>query len=986
MRAWLTWQRMALALLALIILALLAVWIERESIARRFADAELEARQVAARYELTQVGPRTQRIENVVIGDPRDPDLVARWAEIELVGGLSGVRIRAIRARGVRLKARLANGRLSFGAVDRLLPAPSDAPFTLPDIAIDLGDTEVRLDTPYGPVGAGISGRGNIAKNFGGVIALDMPRFAMPGIEARALTAHQRVTTAARRIRFEGPIRAGAARSSGIDLRGMNAFVSGESDERFSRPELRADANADILRLPGLQGGLARVEARLTGDGVDTYRASGRLDLARTRPDDRARAALAAPFNIGSGTPVEPLVRQLRMAIGALDRGLSANVDFAASWRVNGPRVVRVTPSIRSASGATLVSNGDGFGWDFRVNRLTGGDRLALSGGGFPTAQVQLRTTPQGLSGRAIVQPFAAGGARLALTPMAFATTPAGLRLETVALLDGPIGDGRITGLRLPVTLRPGVAPLTGCFTPSFQRLSIAGLVLSPTALRTCVQNNEARIAAPVLRGRLGQSPIGIAAADARVEFGNGGFSVRTLAVRLGTTERQTRFNAGQLSGRFARGGASGQFSGASGQIGNVPLLISDASGRWALANGVLSVNGGLRLADAAADPRFFPLVSDDFALRLAGGLITATATAREPRGNARIADVRVEHRLSTGSGQAVIDVRGLAFDERLQPDTLTPITLGVVANVRGEVDGTGIIRWTPQGVTSSGGFRTESLDLAAAFGPVTGLSGEIELADLLNLQTARPQTIRIGSLNPGIAVLEGELTYRLLPNRQAAIDGGRWPFAGGVLILEPTVIDLGTTSERRLTFRVEGVDAAKFVQDMQFENIAVTGIFDGVVPLIFDKDGGRIVGGELTARGPGALSYIGEVSNENLGLMGSFAFDALKAMKYSRLAIGLDGPLDGDVVTRIGLQGVTQAPVGTPRRRLPITVRGLDNFPLKFNITITAPFRRLFRMARTISDPSLLLEDLNPRLERVGPATTLPKADVPVQPPESRR
>jgi translocation and assembly module TamB len=547
--------------------------------------------------------------------------------------------------------------------------------------------------------------------------------------------------------------------------------------------------------------------------------------------------------------------------------------------------------------------------------------------------------------------------------------------------LDGPIGTGRVVGLKIPLVLKPGVAPLSGCIVPQFKSIELAGLTLAQGVIKTCLAAGEARIESPQLTGRLGKTPIKLSAANARFGTARGDFSVNGLAVSVMNGTEPSVLTVGQMSGSIAKGGASGRYAGLAGKIGAVPLLLSEGAGTWDFARGVFATKASVRIADAVPAYRFNPLISNDFSLRLVDGQITASGVVRAPKSGIAISDVAITHSLSKGVGRAILSVPNLTFGQALQPEELTPITLGVIANVAGSLNGRGEIDWSPKGVTSRGTFRTSAMDMAAAFGPVAGLSGEINLSDLLALETAPGQSISIAAINPGIAVLNGQIRYQLLPGLKAGIEGGRWPFAGGMLILEPTVLDLSEKAQRRFTFRVEGLDMSRFIAAMEFENIAATGIFDGTLPMIFDQEGGRIVGGQLVARGGGTLSYVGEISNENIGAMGRFAFDALKSIKYDRLSIDLEGAIDGDVITRIKFAGVNQAPITGMRSKLPIPVKitGLTNIPFIFNVTITAKFRQLFEMARSFNDPSVLINRMLPQLEPV------PKDErKPVQPPES--
>jgi hypothetical protein len=266
-------------------------------------------------------------------------------------------------------------------------------------------------------------------------------------------------------------------------------------------------------------------------------------------------------------------------------------------------------------------------------------------------------------------------------------------------------------------------------------------------------------------------------------------------------------------------------------------------------------------------------------------------------------------------------------------------------------------------------------MNLAAPFGPVEGLTTRIEFTDLLGLTSAPGQRAHVDRIQAGIDVLDGDIRFQLQPDYRVAIEGARWPFSGGLLDLEPTVLDFSRETTKYLTFRVTGLDAARFVEQMEFSNIAATGTFDGIIPMQFDEEGaGHILGGRLSARSDGGtLSYVGELTDRDLGAYGILAFNALKSLRYSRFALTLNGELDGEFITVIDLDGIARDPAGTTVPGgggiaglvVGRVFRQISRIPFEFNITIQGQFRSLIATTRSFSDPTPLIESVLPQLLR---------------------
>ena len=145
------WRRTQFALLALLGSSCLAVAaavdLARKPIANNVVASELRKRGVQATYTLDRIGLRTQRVSNLVIGDPANPDLTARVAQVADAAQMERQR-RVLPDRGARrapqgpaASAARSAGARSTNCCRRRAASRS----RLPNIVVDVADTTIAL-------------------------------------------------------------------------------------------------------------------------------------------------------------------------------------------------------------------------------------------------------------------------------------------------------------------------------------------------------------------------------------------------------------------------------------------------------------------------------------------------------------------------------------------------------------------------------------------------------------------------------------------------------------------------------------------------------------------------------------------------------------------------------------------------------------------------------------------------------------------------
>ncbi len=338
----------AVVLLLLILLAI--VWWQRVNIAERLIRDQLAETDVRASYKIEDIGFRTQRLTNVVIGDPANPDLTARLVEINLNIGFGTPQIRSIWAEGLRVNGRFADGKLYLGELDKFRDMDSKEPFAVPDMNLALRDAVVSLATPWGGVGLSLEGQGHLQRSFAGSAALRSPALTGAGCEGKSLRFDGRFSFLNQKPVIDGPIAAALVTCPAIGLRLGEPNIAGKfrstrnfdrwlGDARFSAFDARYGVHAlarpvGIISFDGgrertnysvkLENSDYRGEAasinRLGADATGDIRfgdrgfalsARGGAKLGNARVDAPWLGGLSTLAKNTAATPIGPVIAQL---------------------------------------------------------------------------------------------------------------------------------------------------------------------------------------------------------------------------------------------------------------------------------------------------------------------------------------------------------------------------------------------------------------------------------------------------------------------------------------------------------------------------------------------------------------------------------------------------------------------------------------------------------------------------------------------------
>ena len=1001
------WKLALFALMGLFLLIVAVGWFSREQIADNLISAELERLGIPAQYTIESIGPQRQIISDVILGEPDRPDFTAKRVAVDIALRFGAPAVTRLSLVEPRIYGTFRRGKLSLGSLDPLIFTDSDKPFALPDLELEVVDGRGHIDSDYGPAGLKLAGRGGLRGGFAGELAAAAPLVAAGDCTANGATLYGKIGVDAAKPFFSGPLRVGRLTCTDIDLNMAGAAIQAElaideaidgleGDLSFTSKAI-ALGNNNLSRAGGstrftwrdraltarydlAASGATTPQVRLAKLGlsgsiraIDNFKrleVEGDVKGTLHGPGAPLLASVSAFGAAAQGTLAGDLISQIRQNLLRETRGGALAGRFILRRTGDGTSLVVPTASLRGKSGSTLASLSR-----LQVSMAGAAPRFVsgnFSTGGAGLPQVSGRLSPGGAGRLALhlrMREYRAKSARLEMPQLVVErSSGGGVRFAGKAMLSGAIPGGALENMAIPIegnwSDNSGLSLWSRCAALRFDGFVLADLRLRHRQVSVCPPRGGAivrstpgglKIAGGIpaldLSGNLGQSPIRIASGPLGFAW-PGNIEARSIDVALGPAGSISHFRISGLSARLGSA-VSGQFEDAEIMLDAVPLDLRDVSGKWRFAEGRIEVSdGSLRMEDREQVKRFQPMIARDARLSMAGNVIQADALFREPQSDREVLRAHIGHDLSSGAGQADLFIDALRFDKDLQPDTLTHLALGVIANAQGIIRGEGRIDWDDETLASSGRFSTDDFDFAAAFGPVSGVSGTVRFTDLLGLVTAPDQKLAIGAINPGIEVTNGLLTFSLKPDYILDVAGARWPFLGGSLQLEPAVMQIGSDDPMRYALRIDGLDAALFLQHLDIGNLAATGKFDGRIPLVFGKDGGQIENGFLNSRGPGGnVSYVGELTYEDLTPIANFAFDALRSVDYRQMRIGLSGSLEGEIVTRVSFDGISQGDGASSN----FLTRRIAKLPISFRVNVRAPFMQLTTSVRSFYDPEYI-------------------------------
>lgn len=680
----------------------------------------------------------------------------------------------------------------------------------------------------------------------------------------------------------------------------------------------------------------------------------------------RLNSALAA---------LEPAARQGLLAplIGALRKGVGANMrraDIRAPFVLNmvGQDLAIAVPqfSLRGANGARLASLSPVTFRKRGVRRPEFAGAFRLSGGGFPQMKADLKSTGRSMTAHVVASPIWPDLEGIDIRQRITARDNGRFSFSGAIRASGAIPNGWVKNLHVPIAgeIDPvrGVQIGSKCTPVAFDSLVLATTAMHRQAINVCPYRQKsilmahagsliAGVVIPTLNvaARQGSAPLALRSGPIIFTY-PGQFSADDVRLSLGPNGTMGALALNRVTGTTRGGTLEGEFAITTAASANLPIDFQGGKGRWVMRGGVVNVTGGdILFKDRESYPRFNPLLLSNIAVRMAEGRLTANADVIVPGKGRLLSRLALNHAFGDDAGHVKFNIDGVDFDRDLRLRDITGLTEGIVADVKGRLRGNGEIRWNKDGIKSGGAFESDGLDMALGFGPVKGIHGKVVFNDLANLSTAPNQSLAIRSINPGIEARDGVIDFTLRNGTTVEVNGGRWPFLGGELFLQPTTLNFGNPERRKYVLEVRNVDASELIQTMDLSNISARGKFDGVLPIEFDDVwNGTIKNGELRARNGGNLSYIGDLTYKDMGAIANYAFGMLRSLDFQSMSVAIDGSLAGNITSAVRIEKVTQ---GALAQRNFLT-RQLKKLPIRFDLNITAPFYQLMMGLRSLYDP----------------------------------
>ncbi len=606
---------------------------------------------------------------------------------------------------------------------------------------------------------------------------------------------------------------------------------------------------------------------------------------------------------------------------------------------------------------------------------------LELAGGGGPTASLNLASaTGAGkkiaLSGGLSLKPWTVGSDRLAAEfgGLSFSADESSGKAhgELTVDLNGSLGGGVWKG-----------AKATGEVDAVWDRQTFAAD--APRGM--VIQWNEAVYGDTKFGGAaLRYTPQGRLAE--RVDdgiIGRGGLQAISIPVNGGAWNAKANLGAVGINWRAANGFRA-NFDMAPTTVDmaiedrKVPIRIEDMTGTLDLRDG-WNVTGAFKGANAKADEATIEGLGGKFNLsgkgdKLDGSLSEIAMRIIDPKseedgrrfeelkfeGDAtlrnsvanfhgafalvktgiQIADVTGKHSLENNEGSLTFAPTPLIFVPRqFQPYDLSPLLRGPAA-VTGRADISGAASWTSADFKASAAIDLRKLGFTlASAGVFEGVSGKVEVADLVNMKSAPNQQITIDKVTLGLPIEKGTIKFQLIGFSAIRLQGAEWPFGGGFIRIKPVDFAFTEGTDNRIVAQAVNWDLAKLVEQFKLPDVKLVGIVGGDFPVVFRTGSATIDHATLEAtKEGGVIQYSGSPGDAaaQADANSKMVFDALKDFRYQVLKVGLNGDLAGRMVMSLSVLGANPKVLGGQ--------------PFQLNIDIDSELVRL--LTSTTSQPDI--------------------------------